>query len=218
MYRPILALIALVIAVPASAAPITFDFNATTCTTVGPGFPCVLTNTLIATLTLPNTTSSGSGVWDGTNPPVYTGDNFTLTYGGPIPGPYVVPPANTNPDPGCVAGLICFFDISWNEINSQLTAVSIEVHGLNQDIGLPNIAPGASPFGLTGGSIASDGDYNGCQATQCVVTGSWETTSILPAPEPGTALLLVIPLALVVLARDRGVRLTNVAAATSTSW
>lgn len=195
MYRPILVVIALVIVVvPASAAPITFDFNATSCINLANGTPCGLDPAVpIATLTLPSSTSTGSGDWDGVNPPVYTGDSFTLTYNS-----FVVPPANISPDPGCVAGRICFFDISWNEVNSQLTSVSISVHGLNDDIGFGGPA-GTNPFGLTGGSIASDGHYNGCIDTQCVVTGSWVPTSSLPTPEPATALLLIIPLALVVL-------------------
>jgi hypothetical protein len=129
-------------------------------------------------LALSDDNSSGSATWAGVPAtPVYTGDDFTFTYSIERP----ISPALTNPVCGHLS--VCSFDISWSEIDGQLAAVSISVHGFDSDIGFPRA------FGLIGGEIASDFVYGGCNDTQCVVTGFWQ--SDLAVPEPTSALLLM---------------------------
>jgi hypothetical protein len=75
--------IGLIAPVAAYATPVTWSFyetGITSCNSPAP-FSCVLPPQpfVLATLVLPGPTSAGTAIWDGVSPPVYTGDNFTLT-------------------------------------------------------------------------------------------------------------------------------------------
>ena len=52
-----------------------------------------------------------------------------------------------------------------------------------------NIGGGLPGFGLTGGQLASDATLGGCDFTQCIVAGFWQ--SDLAVPEPMSAVLLI---------------------------
>jgi hypothetical protein len=143
------------------------------------------------TLVLPGPTSAGTAIWDGVNPPVYTGDSFILN----VPFTRSLTPAfmgNPGPfGPGCsdafARSAICDFNISWSETAGALTSVSITIDAVNDDIG--GAAGPPHVFGLTGGPIASDLTLGGCGNTQCVIAGFWQ--SDLVVPEPMSAVLLL---------------------------
>ena len=73
--------------IAAKAVPVTWSFYETAITSCNGGAingvpACVLPPQpfVLMTLTLPNSTSTGTATWLGTDPePVYTGDSFTLT-------------------------------------------------------------------------------------------------------------------------------------------
>jgi hypothetical protein len=148
---------------------------------------------VLATLVLPGPTSAGTAIWDGVSPPVYTGDNFTLTVP-VVHGALTVSPAFTGyPVVGfchesASPSTICDFDISWSETAGDLIAVRINIDAVNDDIG--GLA-GRGAFGLTGGPIASDGTLGGCTFTQCIIAGFWQSDLAVSVPEPISAVLLI---------------------------
>jgi hypothetical protein len=159
---------------------------------------------VLATLVLPGPTSAGTAIWDGVSPPVYTGDNFTLTVP-VVHGALTVSPAFTGyPVIGfchesASPSTICDFDISWSETARDLIAVRVNIDAVNDDIG--GLA-GRGAFGLTGGPIASDGTLGGCTFTQCIIAGFWQS-DLTAVPEPMSAVLLITGLLATCLARSR---------------
>jgi hypothetical protein len=127
------------------------------------------------------------------SPPVYTGDNFTLTVP-VVHGALTVSPAFTGyPVVGfchesASPSTICDFDISWSETAGDLIAVRINIDAVFNDIG-GLAGPPRTFFGLTGGPLASDHTLGGCGNTQCTVTWYWQ--SDLALPEPMSAVLLI---------------------------
>jgi hypothetical protein len=76
---------------------------------------------VLATLTLPDATSVGSALWQGSlsAPPVYNGDGFAfgVLHAGLFP---TLTPA-FNGSSQCDGGdMICDFDLSWSEFGGQL--------------------------------------------------------------------------------------------------
>lgn len=198
---------ALLTAARVEAAPITWDFVATGCTSNGQfqsGLVfegCVPTQAypaVLATLTLTGPGSSGSAVWNGSGSPSYVGDDFSLDFSSRY-APLTPAFAGNPPFGYCQAPTnICAFDLSWSESAGQLVALSLNVDGYNDDFGgSPNFTQGP-PFGLTGGIVASDDTYDGvagggfagCNASQCRITGYWVNDMLLTAPEPGSFSLL----------------------------
>jgi hypothetical protein len=177
--------------VVASAAPITWSFYETAITSCNSPRDCVLPPQpfVLMTLVLPGPTSTGTATWlDTGTPPVYTGDNFTLT----VPFVRISPAFTRYPTIGFCRTLasptiICDFDISWSETAGDLTAVRINIDAVNDGIG--GLA-GRGAFGLTGGPLASDGTLGGCGNTQCTVAGFWQS-DLAAVPEPISALLLI---------------------------
>jgi hypothetical protein len=93
---------------------------------------------------------------------------FNLTSGEHI-GP---PDYGANP-----LGIIESYDISWTEVAGQLEAVDITLFSFNDTV---------DGIGFSGGRIASDSGFGGCNNTQCSITGYWSAV-----PEPGSATLLL---------------------------
>ena len=183
---------ALLTAERVAASPITWDFYVTSCTdTGGYGRGCDPTRqypALLATLTLTGPDSSGSAVWDGTTPAVYTGDSFAFDFG--IYRTISSGSTGSLNNMACIgAHDICGFDLSWSETGGQLDAVSVDVNGFHDTIG-DGYVPGGG-FGLSGGLVASDNSIVGCVQSQCTVPGYWtDTPLVTAAPEPGDLALL----------------------------
>ena len=183
-----------------------YETGITSCNSPAP-FSCVLPRQpfVLATLVLPGPTSAGTAIWDGVSPPVYTGDNFTLTVP-VVHGALTVSPAFTGyPVIGfchesASPSTICDFDISWSETAGDLIAVRVNIDAVFDDIG-GLAGPPRTFFGLTGGPLASDHTLGGCGNTQCTVTGYWQ--SDLALPEPMSAVLLITGLLATCLARSR---------------
>jgi hypothetical protein len=97
------------------------------------------------------------------------------------------------------SGALCDFNISWAENAGVLTAISINVDAIDDDIG--GFA-GRGPFGLTGGPVASDFILGGCSDTQCIIAGFWQS-DLTAVPEPMSAVLLITGLLATCLARSR---------------
>lgn len=141
---------------------------------------------VFATLTVPGPISSGTAVWRGvgTPPPIYTGDEFIFA----VDIFRLTPAFNGNQAGACGVGggrlTICDFDISWSATTSSL-AISIIFDAINDSVGLPI----GRPFGSSGGPIATDFILGGCENTQCVLTGFWQSGLVLP--EPSSASLIV---------------------------
>jgi hypothetical protein len=126
LIRLALTIVALA-ALPASAkATVIWSFYETSCTYSTDG-PCTLPMqpTVIAELTLPGPTSTGTASWPGSGPPTLTGDaDFTFT---PAVSNPVAPPSYGISNISCGVGFfspatICNYDISWSEVAGQLTA------------------------------------------------------------------------------------------------
>jgi hypothetical protein len=181
----ILASLAFLSLSPAADATVTWSFYETGITSCNGS--CVLPPQpfVFATLAMPGPTSTGTAFWDGIGAPVYTGDNFTL-----MVGPFDITPAFAGHPGETLCALpraACDFDISWAETAGALTAVSISIDGVNDDIG--------RDFSLSGGRIASDGTLGGCTFTQCTITGFWQSdllTSFSQSelPEPSSLAIL----------------------------
>jgi hypothetical protein len=145
----------------------------------------------IATLTLPDATSSGSAVWDGSffTSPTFSGDPFSFTLTGSFP----VTPAFISGPPGHDPGAVTEFALEWDEAPGILAA-SIFERTLSFAVGIDNLSPlGPAP----GNWVAGEPYFGGCLNALCQITGSWQET----VPEPSSsALLLTGLLTLVTLA------------------
>jgi hypothetical protein len=135
--------------VAAHATPVTWSFYETGITSCNIPANCVLPPQpyIFMTLVLPGPTSAGTAIWDGVNPPAYTGDSFVLN----VPFTRSLTPAfmgNPGPfGPGCsdafARSAICDFNISWSETAGDLTSVSITIDAVNDvrwSRGPPDIA------------------------------------------------------------------------------
>jgi hypothetical protein len=132
---------------------------------------------LLMDLTLSSDTSTGSAEWGGLGgQPVVTNSDFTFTLS---TGERIGAPDYGAKPQGFLT--ISSYNISWSEAAGQLGAVGITLNGESETVG--------AIFGLTGGPIASDDGFGGCDNTQCVVTGYWAVV-----PEPGSATLLLTAL------------------------
>ena len=191
--------------VVASAAPITWSFYETAITSCNNPRDCMLPPQpfVLMTLALPGPTSNGTATWlDTGSPPVYTGDNFTLT----VPFLRISPAFTGYPVIGfchdiASPSIICDFDISWSETAGNLTSVRINIDAVFDSIGGLAGSP-RTFFGLTGGPIASDGTLGGCTFTQCIIAGFWQS-DLTAVPEPMSAVLLITGLLATCLARSR---------------
>jgi len=178
---------------PAANATVVWTFYETGCTGCLPMPPPPIA---IATLTLSGPDSAGSAIWEpGTHagipvaaPPMLFGDttNFSLFFSTAA----IVPPSYgyNNFQCGLVVfahSVLCDYDISWSEQNGQLNAVAINLNSQDTQIGNPRF----QTFGLTGGSVATDGTIGNCTISQCQITGFWQNN--LQVPEPMSASLLL---------------------------
>lgn len=173
----------------AHATPITWSFIETSCTPVYGGRPCAPFIAPLATLILPDTTSTGSASWQGSPisipVPKLTGDtdfSFIPSEGNPI-----TPPTYGTQLLCSIAftpSAICNYYISWDEVAGQLLGVKIDY--LTASIAELHL-------GLMGGRIASDYTIGGCPTLgTCNVTGSWQDT--MAVSEPSTISLLALGL------------------------
>ena len=182
---------ALLTAERVAAAPVTWDFYATSCTTeifstgIGGCDPKQQYPVLLSSLTLAGPDSSGSAVWDGfpNMPPVYSGDSFVLAFLGPPLSPSFAGSMQ------CAGGdEICDFDLSWSETGGQLDTVSINVDEYHNSLGATFLG---APLGLAGGIIATDNNFAPCiNGGTCRVTGYWTDVPLVAAPEPGSLALM----------------------------
>jgi hypothetical protein len=175
---------ALLTAERVAAAPVTWDFIATSCSLVAnipsdcnpaQQYPLVL-----ATLTLTGPDSSGeasTGLFPTSGDPfafdlvaaqgLGTGRSMFST--ADPTGPLVGFP----PTPWVVD-----YAIAWTEVAGVLTSVGVS---------LDTIQDSLIRFGLTGGLVASDFNLAGCDFATCQLNGFW---TLVTAPEPGTLALL----------------------------
>jgi hypothetical protein len=190
----------LALPLPCAAAPVPWDFVATSCADdpYNPGScgPRERYPVLLATLTLTGPTSSGAAYWTGANyvPPAYTGDSFALDFSANYPA--ITPAFTGNPTPftECESfGQICEFNLSWSESGGQLDRLSLYVNGIYDTLGI------YGGFGLAGGEIATDGVYigagrafAGCDDV-CRISGAWEDAPS-SISEPSTLGLLGLAL------------------------
>jgi hypothetical protein len=174
-----------VLAVPVRA-DVTWTFYETACTVFSSGAPCHFPDAppppaVLAILSLPGPTSSGSADWELFTTPVYTGDRFEFGFVGGSITPAFTGTPNCESFPFTINSL-CEFHIAWSEVDGHLDAISIYVLGAENQIGAVG-----RPFGLNGGIIASDFVIGSCELTQCIATGFWQSNLV---PEPGSAALL----------------------------
>jgi hypothetical protein len=165
------------------AAPVTWDFFSTSCSTLS-GIGCDPKQQYpveLASLTFSGPDSAGSAKWFGpfSTRPTYTGDSFSFSFANVRP----LTPAFPG-DRDCFGpASICDFDLSWSEVGGSLTSISITVDGFNDSI---------RGF-LAGADIGSDDTYGGCTFGRCRVTGYWQSDLAVPEPlpEPISAVLLI---------------------------
>jgi hypothetical protein len=166
-----------------------------------PPFGCVLPPQpfVFMTLTLPGPTSTGTAIWQGSPSPVYTGDSFALTlpiirFRSPLTPAFVGAASNLLgldcQDSFVGSGALCDFNISWAENAGVLTAISINVDAIDDNIG-GLAGPPHTFFGLTGGPLATDFILGGCGFTQCIIAGFWQSDLAVSIPEPMSAVLLI---------------------------
>jgi hypothetical protein len=140
------AMLAFLSVTSARATPVIWSFYETAITSCnilgGVEGSCILPPQpfVLMTLTLPDSTSTGTAIWQGSpSLPVYTGDSFALS----LPFKAVANPLTPAFAGGGLAcpegvfgsGALCDFNISWAESAGVLTAISINVDGINDDIG-----------------------------------------------------------------------------------
>jgi hypothetical protein len=190
--------------VVAHATPVTWSFYETAITSCNSPLPfgCVLPPQpfVFMTLTLPGPTSTGTAIWQGSpSLPVYTGDSFALSlpfksnrFTNPLTPAFAGAASNDGglacPDNNVGSSALCDFNISWAENAGVLTAISINIDAIDDNIG--GFA-GHGPFGLTGGPLATDFTLGGCGFTQCIIAGFWQS-DLTAVPEPMSAVLLII--------------------------
>jgi hypothetical protein len=196
----VISTIAFAAPIAADASPVTWSFYETGIGSCG--LPCVLPPQpfVLMTLTLPGPTSTGTAIWQGSPAlPVYAGDSFALSlpiirFRSPLTPAFAGAASNIGGrdclDSGVGSGALCDFNISWAESAGVLTAISINVDAIDDNIG----GLGGHPppfFGLTGGPLASDFILGGCSDTQCTVAGFWQSDLAASIPEPMSAVLLI---------------------------
>lgn len=180
--------------IAAKAEPVTWNFFETGITCDNPRL-CSLPPQpyILASLTLPGPTSSGSANWINGGfpvpPPTLAGDGFVLAID---PGTSSVPKyrlSSTDPTNACFGSLLTIcrlepitgYNISWSETAGILNNITVQFGSQVDDINL----------GLFGGIIASDGSIDGCSLQQCAVTGFWRSNlAVAAAPEPASGLML----------------------------
>lgn len=187
---------ALATAARVAAAPVTWDFIATSCSNEQ-GLPSGCDPKTqypveLATLNLAGPDASGSAflpLLSGN--PVLTGDPFSFdlvaAQGFAAGGrsffssaqPFGMGWAYGFPDPGAPG--IAEYRLSWSEAGGMLTSVNISI-STEQD--------SLEKLGLTGGFMSSDFELAGCAFSTCQVSGYWMNASLLTAPEPGSLALL----------------------------
>jgi hypothetical protein len=193
MFRLIIAAVSaalLLFGKPASAS-VTFDFfetGITVCRAIScgpqqfsPPFP------ILMTLQLSDTTETGSAEYNALAVPrfgpVVSDPNFIFSLF--VPGIHGLDNLQTaGPDFGRNNANLISYDITWNEVSGQLTALSVNYQDVFNEVGY-----GAGPFGVTGGGIGSDGFVGGCSGGTCTITGYWQRV-----PEPGSAALFLTAL------------------------
>jgi len=176
-----------------AGAKITWTFYETSCSPgsngiscpapagyAGPGVPSITFPYPLATLSLPDTTSSGTALWYGLPGPgpTYIGDSFTFIAG--IAGGNL---SQTFTGTVC-GGPACpvAFDLTWNEIPGSLIA-SIFLLTQGNEIAINN----TGPIGPSGDWVGSDNMLGGCLDALCRMTGYWQSD----LPEPASAGLLL---------------------------
>jgi hypothetical protein len=178
---------ALLTAERVAAAPVNWDFIATSCSLVADipsdcnpaqQYPLVL-----ATLSLTGPDSSGEasiGLFPTSGDPFAfdlvaaqgLGTGISMFSTADPTGPLVGFP----PTPWVVD-----YAIAWTEVAGVLTSVSVS---------LDTIQDSLIGFGLTGGLVASDFNLAGCDFATCQLNGFWTDVSLVTAPEPGSLALL----------------------------
>lgn len=183
------------LALAAHADPVTWTFYETSCTAPPGAAACPAIDPrnghqdtlpfLVATLTLPDATSSGSAFWDGgfQTPAVFTGDNFSFL----LTGSFSVTPEFIVGSPGHDPGAITQFDIEWVETSDSLSATIFQ-RSLGFIAGIDTNSPLAPQSGTW---VAGLPYFGGCLNALCETTGTWvETSAAVPEP-PSVALLFV---------------------------
>jgi hypothetical protein len=138
---------------------------------------------VLASLTVPGPTGHGTAEFHGfpTNnpPPVHGGDDFLLAITGAISNFDAATPPLCPVDQFCGPTTIIDYDIAWSETDGHFTSIRVVFNQAEWNMLLD----------LAGGRIATDADFfGGCEITQCVVGGFWQ--SDLPVPEPWSLVLL----------------------------
>jgi hypothetical protein len=176
----------------ANAAPVTWDFIATGCSgnvasrNSGGCEPQQTYPVVLATFTLTGPDSSGSAIFNGGDgPATYAGDSFALDFSSSYPALTAAFTENPTPFGECEGhSEICQFNLSWSESAGQLNALGLYVNTYNDTFG---------PFGLGGGSVASDGMFAGCEAAACQISGYW-TNPVTGVAEPGMLGVMLVGL------------------------
>src|SRR5260370_4974655 len=153
------ALVGVIGPAPAGATPVTWSFHETAITSCNNPGNWVLTPQpfVFMTLALPGPTSNGAATWLGTgSQAVYTGDSFTVTvpFTQPLMPAFAGDASQIPAGTDCSNGFhttICDFNVSWSEVAGVLTSISINIDGVNDNIGGLARPPG---FHLIGGAIA----------------------------------------------------------------
>jgi hypothetical protein len=206
-----LILLAYALPLPTQAAPVTWDFFATSCSS--PGYsgiegcdPKQTYPALLATLTLAGPDSSGSAM-DAYPSPILTGDPFSfdlVAAGGLAAGLSNIstdhPLGRIGAAPSPVPAAIVGYGLAWSESAGVLTSIGI-YFSTEQDT--------LDRLGLAGGEVGTDYRLVGCVFALCDVTGYWVDASLVTAPEPGGLALLASAFGVWGLTSWRCTRLTK---------
>jgi hypothetical protein len=191
---------ALLTAERVAAAPVNWDFIATSCVSepfsppgceAGQQYPLVL-----ATLTLDGPDSSGSAQDGGPN----FGDPFAFNLvaaQGLGTGRSMVSTADPT---GPLVGFpptpwVTDYNISWIETGGALTSIHVAMDTIQDGVSI----------GLTSAQIGTDFQLAGCD-DNCQLNGFWTDVSLVTAPEPGSLALLASAFGVWGLARRRRVQ------------
>lgn len=158
---------------PVAAAPVTWSFTETACTSINGGCqaPLPLPQTL-GFLNLPDINSAGDFHYESFPTVITSGDSdFSFTWG--EEAGFQFPPF--------LSTYVDTFDITWA---SSPTDLSIS-------IGFTGISSNNITLFSGGGSIGSDGFMPGCgMFAQCSITGFWSLKPAAPIPNPSSLALL----------------------------
>jgi hypothetical protein len=200
-----LILLASALPLPARAAPVEWDFFATSCSSyaVRGCDPTQKYPALLATLTLSGPDSSGSASYGG-GTPILTGDPFAfdlVAAGGLAAGLSKIstdhPLGFSSRWPAAIIG----YGLAWSESDGVLTSLGLSF-STEQDT--------LDRFGLEGGFVGTDDRLVGCTfAGSCEITGYWVDASLVTAPEPGGLALLASAFGVWGLNSRRCTRLTK---------